>query len=96
MLFSYPERVKSPRSGMDFHERYFRKPGNLAIILKPRSPLKAEGLVFARKADGVMEASEPLLTLQLPAAEAVAPPIAINLLKPTAEDVMSLGPQELR
>ena len=39
-----------------------------------------------------MEVSEPLLTLQLPAVEAAAPPVPINSLKPTAEDVIELSP----
>ncbi|HEX4231734.1 MAG TPA: hypothetical protein VHZ07_23910 [Bryobacteraceae bacterium] len=58
----------------DFHERYFQKPGTLAVILKPRSPLHADGALFGRNGDGQMRAGEPLLTVKLPIPESATPP----------------------
>jgi hypothetical protein len=61
----------------DFHERYFQKPGTLAIILKPRSPFHAEGAIFGSNGDGRIRAGDPLLTVKLPILEAaVAPKVA--------------------
>ncbi|HEX4808123.1 MAG TPA: hypothetical protein VH325_04290 [Bryobacteraceae bacterium] len=54
---------------IEFNERYFGKPGNVAAILKPRTPLQAEGAIFARKAKA-LENAEPLLRVQLPIREA--------------------------
>jgi hypothetical protein len=74
---------------VDFHDRYFQKPGDLALILKPRSPLRAEGSVFGRKADGLMQVGEPLLTVQLPAVEPTAPPVPVASLKPIGEKAIA-------
>lgn len=80
---------------IEFHERYFGKPGDLVAIIKPRTPLRAEGAIFAAKSRRP-ETSEPLLTMQLPIREPAVPasksivvapvpppPISVPIVVPT-------------
>lgn len=76
---------------VDFHGRYFQKPGDLAVILKPRSPLRAEAAIFGCGYDGRLQGAERLRTVQLPGLEPKAPPIPAVSLNSVAENPVHLN-----